>query len=371
MTRKCAIQEIKQVNVMNNRERTRKLLILHAQTYPQLQIQDLFKYLHQSAFGCEHLVSARDAAADYISREYDQIDRNAQPLTERLDGGYSRVHLSCLNTGLRAGTLAALFSLSAQREENEVSDLAQKLEVAKELVLENLLPFSKDEFGSAVRAWEQNGYPPLHHSDSFRSAYKPAYRVISNRYLPFLPLFAGLDKRLESGRVILAIEGGSASGKTTLSGLLAEVYNCTVFHMDDFFLRPEQRTPERYAQPGGNVDRERFLAEVLLPLSRSEPVTYRKFDCSTMRLGETIQVTPQRLTVVEGAYSMHPDLAGYYDFSVFLDVSPALQTKRITGRNSPELAKRFFAEWIPLEKTYFSSLEIPAHCDMRLPVTPE
>ena len=34
--------------------------------------------------------------------------------------------------------------------------------------------------------------------------------------------------------------------------------------MDDFFLRPEQRRPERFAEPGGNVDRERFAAEVLV-----------------------------------------------------------------------------------------------------------
>ena len=51
--------------------------------------------------------------------------------------------------------------------------------------------------------------------------------------------------------------------------------------MDDFFLRPEQRTPERYAEPGGNVDRERFLAEVLIPLRAGETVQYRRFDCST------------------------------------------------------------------------------------------
>ena len=65
--------------------------------------------------------------------------------------------------------------------------------------------------------------------------------------------------------VIVAIDGKCTSGKTTLASKLAEIYDCNVFHMDDFFLRPEQRTPERFAEVGGNVDYERFQEEVLHP----------------------------------------------------------------------------------------------------------
>ena len=42
--------------------RTRALLIGHYQAYPKLQIQDIFKFLFQSAFGCEHLVSDEEKA---------------------------------------------------------------------------------------------------------------------------------------------------------------------------------------------------------------------------------------------------------------------------------------------------------------------
>lgn len=158
----------------------------------------------------------------------------------------------------------------------------------------------------------------------------------------FAPLFAELDRRLAGeAPVRLAIEGGSASGKTTLGKILAERYGCTVFHMDDFFLRSEQRTAARFAEPGGNVDRERFLAEVLLPLRRGEKVFYRRFDCASMQLQNAVETAPKKLVVAEGAYSMHPDLAPYYDLSVFLDISPELQRERISRRNAPEKANRF------------------------------
>lgn len=177
-------------------------------------------------------------------------------------------------------------------------------------------------------------------------------------------LFAALEQRLSEGTVILAVEGGSAAGKTTLGNLLCERYGGSLFHMDDFFLRPEQRTPERFAEPGGNVDRERFLTEVLQPRSKGETVVYRPFSCSTFTLGEPVTVPFARLTVVEGAYSMHPMLCSYYDFSVFLEVSGQVQRERILKRNSPEQAEQFFNRWIPLEQQYFEALNIKEQCDM-------
>ncbi|MBE6932551.1 MAG: phosphoribulokinase [Ruminococcaceae bacterium] len=168
------------------------------------------------------------------------------------------------------------------------------------------------------------------------------------------------------GSVVFAIEGGSASGKTTLSRLLEQLYDCTVFHMDDFFLRPEQRTPERYKEPGGNIDRERFLEEVLLPMAQNQEVIYRRFDCSTFSLLPPEIIVPQKLTVIEGAYCMHPELAGYYDLSLFLETSPELQKKRIHKRNSPEMAERFFTQWIPLEHRYFDAFQIKERCDYKI-----
>lgn len=176
-------------------------------------------------------------------------------------------------------------------------------------------------------------------------------------------LFDKLDSLLEKGRITLAIEGGSASGKTTLAELLKERYDATVFHTDDFFLQPHQRTPERFAEVGGNLDRERFLSEVLTPLKEGKTIEYKRFDCSTMTLCKAERITPKKLVVVEGAYSMHPEFREFYDLSVFLDIPKDLQRERILKRN-PDRAQRFFNEWIPLEKRYFSEMKIKEKCDI-------
>ena len=53
-----------------------------------------------------------------------------------------------------------------------------------------------------------------------------------------------------------------------------------------------------------------------------------------------------------------------YDFSVFLDIEPKLQELRVNKRNSPEMAERFFEEWIPLEQRYFEAMKVKERCNM-------
>ncbi len=353
---------------MKDKEKTEELLVSHYRKYPSLKIQDLFKFLFHSAMGCEHLVPSLEIATEYLKSEYETSEHKNDVITEDLDGGYCRVHLSVLNNGMSAETLAKLFFLSAKKEENGREELMVKLDRARKLILDGTLPLDINEFDTSLEEWKKAGFPAIRHSSSFREEYKPSYRVVSKRFIPYLSLFAEIDKHLEKGRVRVAIDGGSASGKTTLSELMAKIYGCTVFHTDDFFLRPEQRSAERLAEVGGNLDRERFLSEVLDPLHRGESINYVRFNCHTMTLEEGITVEPQRLTVIEGVYSMHPEFEGYYDLAVFLDASKQLQENRIKHRNSPEFAKRFFEEWIPLEDRYFEKTSIKERSTIVIPI---
>ena len=347
---------------------TRELLFEHYKKFPCLQAEDVFKFLFQSVFGCEHLVSDKNTVLQYIEREYAQISDSAEAFTEALDGNYSRVYLSWLNEGLASETLAKLFCLSARTEPDGKALLSQKIEIARALVASGEIPLDKEEFEKKLSEWQGRGCPALHYSEVFRSTYKPSYRVVDNKYADFMRLFAEIDKLLLKGNVILAVEGGSASGKSTLSEILSSVYDCNVFHTDDFFLRPEQRTPERFREIGGNLDRERFYDEIICSLIKKEAVNYRPFDCATQTIGDTVSVKPKGLTVVEGVYSMHPAFGKYYNLSAFLDISPEFQRKRIEKRNAPALAVRFFNEWIPLENTYFEKTEIKKRTELVLTI---
>ena len=352
---------------------TEQLLRDQCTRYPALRPQDLLKAIHQSVFGCGHFVSDEAAAGARLQEELEGVLPTNGPDTETLGDGFGRIHLRTLSRcGLRAETLLRLFVLSAQEPCGSAELAEAHLEVLLALAKDGALPFEYEEAVQAAEAWRRAGYPLCRHSPEFRAAYAPAYRVVRREMVWALPLLAAIDRKMAEGkRVVLAIEGGSGSGKTTLAALLQRVYGAAVFHMDDFFLRPEQRTQARLAELGGNVDRERVLEEILQPLCRGEGVVrYRPYDCAVQALAAPVETVPAPLTVVEGAYSLHPELADCYDLTVFLRQSPEIQRRRILRRNGETVAQRFFTQWIPLEERYFEAFDPAGRCDLILEVEP-
>ena len=163
--------------------------------------------------------------------------------------------------------------------------------------------------------------------------------------------------------MIIAVDGRCASGKTTFAAALEKEIGCTVIHTDHFFLRPEQRTEKRFNEIGGNVDYERLIEEVMLPLSKGKSFSYRKFDCKAMKLSTEIEVRPGSVTVIEGSYSCHQKMFDFYDLRIFFTVDPQEQLRRIRFRNGSNAIKDFIERWIPLEEKYFSVCKIQEKCD--------
>lgn len=129
--------------------------------------------------------------------------------------------------------------------------------------------------------------------------------------------------------LLVAIDGRCGSGKTTLGKYLKQIFDCNLFQMDDFFLRMEQRTPERLKEPGGNVDYERFEETVLRPVLQKQTVWYQPFSCQKWGLLEAYPVSYKKLNIIEGSYSMHPYFKNPYHIRVFLNISPEDQIENI------------------------------------------
>lgn len=162
-----------------------------------------------------------------------------------------------------------------------------------------------------------------------------------------------IDKR----PLIIAIDGNCSAGKTTLATLLSERLNACILHMDDFFLRPEQRTSKRYKQPGGNVDRER-IKEVIKDYLENKNISYRPFNCHLNKLDPIKKITYKDILIIEGSYSMHDELIKYYDYKIFMTIDPYVQKERIKNRNGIEKLSIFINKWIPLEEQYFDKLKV-------------
>lgn len=183
----------------------------------------------------------------------------------------------------------------------------------------------------------------------------------------FAPVVEAIQKLLldeTKEPIIVALDGRCASGKSTLGFYLMELFDANLFHMDDFFLQEHQRTEERLAEIGGNVDYERFKAEVLEKIQRGETVSYRRFDCKSMQIMEGVEIVSKRLNIIEGSYVENPYFGEVYDLKIFMDIGKEMQFQNIRERNGEDKLKVFKERWIPMEEAYFQKCGIKEKSDI-------
>lgn len=167
-------------------------------------------------------------------------------------------------------------------------------------------------------------------------------------------------------KVLIAVDGNCGAGKSTLARELAEALDANLFHTDDFYLPLALRTDARMQEFGGNIDYARFKTEVLEAVLKGAPFKLRRFNCKAQAFYPPEQVLPKKVNIIEGSYSLQATLIAFYDFKIFMEISPAVQEKRILERNGPIGLERFKAVWIPLENRYFEALNIKESCDLVL-----
>ncbi len=335
--------------------------------HPSMQAQDVMKECYQAAFGAEHLLADNDKVHICFQDEFSSVPAKDTSLCEWIGTDTCRINLSAWNWhNLPPEWLFQMFRLSAAPRHDGAKRFQQCLAEIQSLIETDKIPLPSTEWQAYKNQFEAEGMHSVHHSSIYREQEQPAYRVVDGSFCELLPLLLKMAILPTDQVSVVAVDGRSASGKTTLAEKLSAVTGAGIIHMDDFFLPPNLRTAERFAVPGGNVHYERFQQEVLPYLRDSAPFSYRRFDCSQMDYGESRQVKESQWRIVEGAYSQQPALQEYMDLRVFADVDKETQMQRIRRRNGAVRAEQFAARWIPLEEAYFSVCRIREKSDLVL-----
>lgn len=326
-------------------------LIYHYQLYPESRKTDLLKMLYQAYYGPKHFFteSALDSIIQNIKQETSAINRPRQPYTI-LGNGLMRIDLG-------------------QRSKQEIKDIAKgfwetaKMRFIHDYSFEECLEMFQELINLKIieipSLFEENLTPPYSHSKEFKTLYDPHYRLLHVSTVPPYLIVNDLKTKIAEllqtqDQVILAIEGPAASGKSTLAQYLAAHLKATVISTDDFFLPPKLRTKKRLKNPAGNIHYERLLKEVLVPLKQGKLTTYKRFDCTENSFKE-VNVTPNKIYIIEGVYSFHPVFQPFIDLLAYCEVDEETQKERLKARSTPEIYEAFLTKWLPLEKRYFPS----------------
>lgn len=170
-----------------------RLVQWHLARRRDVQIQDVYKLLYQGVYGAEHILLNMDRARIFLEEEWGRTVPNAaEVLTEpvSLQGDIIRVNISrCRAEGLSCGDLWLVFQRSNKQVGN-VDDLQNIWHEFGEFCTMALLPFNHEAVVNFGRQVRQDGFPARHHSEAYRQANHPAYRVVSKREFIILGIHA-------------------------------------------------------------------------------------------------------------------------------------------------------------------------------------
>lgn len=171
---------------MERREAIEALLMEHFERRPQMRATDVYKLLFQGVFGVGHILG--EGARRRLEEEAESLDIDdhpAEPLIERVsvDGSMVRVNLRpYLRRGLPLDRL-----YEAMEETSEDRGYPEKFlfawSVFHEFAGSGAMEVDGKELDSLHRDLQEEGPRPHHHSEPYRDAYYPAYRVVNRETL--------------------------------------------------------------------------------------------------------------------------------------------------------------------------------------------
>ena len=175
--------------------------------------------------------------------------------------------------------------------------------------------------------------------------------------------------------LILAIAGGSCSGKSTLAAYLRDYIGaetCRVVRQDDYY----HDIRERGGSPMVNFDipgalNFGLLRNNLLAFKRNEAVALPNYDFTThQRRTPTEPRSPRPLIIIEGILLLaEPELRGVFDHSVFMRCASELRLSRRLerdtterGRSREDVLRQFHGQVEPAHQSFVSPSQ--RHADL-------
>lgn len=159
------------------------IILKHLSDYPLSRPQDIVKLLFQRYFGPGHMVTDEIKVRVRIEAEMMDASEDTAPVVyEPIGNGFFRFHLKGLNDAYGPYRLSRDFIRSASfvpdseactvaltDELKALSDCEEFFEAAS---------FTREEYNEFTDEYIKAGCPLISHSDVYKKAYKPAYRVV-------------------------------------------------------------------------------------------------------------------------------------------------------------------------------------------------
>ncbi|MGO4237124.1 aminodeoxychorismate synthase component I [Pseudarthrobacter sp. YAF2] len=159
--------------------------------------------------------------------------------------------------------------------------------------------------------------------------------------------------------VIIAIDGRSGAGKTTLAvelaALLRAHHKVSVFHLEDIY-------------PGWDglaAGVERYVSTVLTPLSRGEAATWTSWDWANHYDGDARVTLPAEIVIVEGVGAASEAARPFLSAVIWAESPDDVRRTRALDRDGDTYTP-FWDQWAAQEEEWLDRDDVPGRADVRV-----
>ena len=157
--------------------------------------------------------------------------------------------------------------------------------------------------------------------------------------------------------VIIAVDGRSGAGKTTLAvelaALLREHHTVSLFHLEDIY-------PGWHGLADGQ---QRYLETVLQPLARGERAAWTAWDWEQNGDGERRSTEPAEIVVVEGVGAAHAAARELTDVVIWIQAEAVDRRIRAIARDGAGY-EPFWEVWAAQEEAWLDGDDVPRAADL-------
>ena len=176
--------------------------------------------------------------------------------------------------------------------------------------------------------------------------------------------------------LVIALDGGSGCGKSTIAKCISEEVNASIIPCDDFFAATitddEWDAKEANERARDAIDWRRLRTEALEPLLRGQSARWNAFDFEsgqaadgTYKLSSEFKILdPNPIIILDGIYSAREELSDLVNLSVLVDVPIAIRHARLNEREEATFLKAWHERWDKAEAWYLSKAKPPQSFDL-------
>jgi uridine kinase len=171
--------------------------------------------------------------------------------------------------------------------------------------------------------------------------------------------------------VLVAIDGHSAAGKSTLAAQVGTQVGAAVIDGDDFYAGGPAALWDAMsaAEKADHCIDWRRQRPVLETLARGGTATWHPYDWEADEgrlISEVTVCPPASVVILEGVYSARPELADLFHLRVLYDAAADLRRQRWAKREGEGYLDDWARRWSEAEDWYFTHVMTPDRFDLIL-----